>query len=199
MALPFLGLFIAFIAVISFFRKRSDRLQQDTEDAFWEREHQANLVRRKDISSLSYIIIPFEDFSIGVFQDTQLSELEQTLKSFSDKKILNLTGLSNTDLKMQYGPANLPALMEYDQNFTYLLHTLTQYIDRLIELEHLTEAVPVLEFCIEIGSDISAHYLTLADYYKNTQQSEKIQNLCEKASELNSLTKASILSKLEHL
>ena len=199
MALPFLGLFIAFIAVISFFRKRSDRLQQDTEDAFWEREHQANLVRRKDISSLSYIIIPFEDFSIGVFQDTQLSELEQTLKSFSDKKILKLTGLSNTDLKMQYGPANLPALMEYDQNFTDLLHTLTQYIDRLIELEHLTEAVPVLEFCIEIGSDISAHYLTLADYYKNTQQSEKIQNLCEKASELNSLTKASILSKLEHL
>ena len=199
MALPFLGLFIAFIAVISFFRKRSDRLQQDTEDAFWEREHQANLVRRKDISSLSYIIIPFEDFSIGVFQDTQLSELEQTLKSFSDKKILNLTGLSNTDLKMQYGPANLPALMEYDQNFTDLLHTLTQYIDRLIELEHLTEAVPVLEFCINIGSDISAHYLTLADYYKNTQQSEKIQNLCEKASALNSLTKASILSKLEHL
>ena len=196
MPLPFLGLFIAFIAVISFFRKRNDRLQQETEDAFWEREHQANLVRRKDISGLSYIIIPFEDFSIGVFHDTQLSELEQTLKSFSDKKILNLTGLSNTDLKMQYGPANLPALMEYDQNFTDLLHTLTQYADRLIELDHLAESIPVLEFCIKIGSDISAHYLTLADYYKNTQQTEKIQNLRKKAETLNSLTKLSILQRL---
>ena len=199
MALPFLGLFIAFIAIISFYRKRSDRRQQETEEAFWEREHQANLVRRKDISGLPYISIPFEDFSIGVFTDVQLAELEQILAGFSDKKILNLTGQSNTDLKMQYGPANLPALMEYDQNFTELLQVLTKYTNRLIELEHLKDAIPVLEFCIEIGSDVSAHYITLAAYYKDTKQPEKIQTLREKASALNSLTKLSILQKLETL
>ncbi|MBR5127953.1 MAG: hypothetical protein IKU69_05945 [Roseburia sp.] len=197
MALSLLGLFIAFFAVISFYRKRHDRLQQETDDNFWEREQQANFVRRKDISGLPYISIPFDSFSIGAFSDTQLSELETTLDSFREKKILNLTGQSNTDLKLLYGPANLTALTEYDQNFTDMLQSFTKYVNRLIELNHLEAAIPILEFCIETGSDISVHYTILADYYSKNGSTHKIDELREKASALNSLTKTSILQKLD--
>lgn len=197
MALPFLGLFIMLLATIAFFRKRNDRHQQETKEAFWEREQKANLVRRQDISGLPYINIPFEDFSIGAFSDENLTEAEQVLETFRDKKILNLTGQSNTDLKLQYGPANLPALTEYDQNFTDMLHALTNYSNRLIELEHMDVAIPVLEFCINVGSDVSSHYTTLANYYKAGGQNAKLDVLREKASALNSLTKTSILQKLD--
>ncbi len=197
MALSLLGLFIAIFAFISFFRKRHDRLQQETDKSFWEREQEANFVRRKDISGLPYISIPFDNFSIGAFSDTQLSEIETALDSFREKKILNLTGQSNTDLKLQYGPANLAALTEYDQNFTDMLQFFTKYVNRLIELNHLDAAIPVLEFCIEAGSDISTHYTILADYYKCSGNAHKIDGLREKASTLNSLTKTSILQKLD--
>ncbi len=199
MALPLLGLFIIALAVIRFYRKRNDRLQQETEESFWEREHQANLVRRKDISGLSYITIPFEDFSIGVFSNEKLAEAEQHLQTFSDKKILNLTGLTNTDLKMQYGPANLPALIECDQNFTDMLLALTDYINCLIEAGHMDAAVPVLEFCIGIGSDVSSHYAVLGNYYKAGGQTEKLDDLHAKASALSSLTRTSILQKLDSI
>ena len=197
MALSLLGLFIAIFAFVSFFRKRHDRLQQEADDNFWEREQQANFVRRKDISGLPYISIPFDSFSIGAFSDMQLSELESALDTFREKKILNLTGQSNTDLKLQYGPANLAALTEYDQNFTDMLQFFTKYVNRLIELNHLDAAIPVLEFCIECGSDISVHYTLLADYYMQNGKSYKIDELRKKASALNSLTKASILQKLD--
>ena len=197
MALPLLGLFIIAIAVIRFFRTRNDKLQQETEESFWEREHQANLVRRKDISGLSYINIPFEDFSIGAFSDEKLSNAEQQLSTFRDKKILNLTGLTNTDLKMQYGPANLSQLIEYDQNFTDLLLALTDYINALTESGHMDAAIPVLEFCINIGSDVSSHYTVLGSYYKAGGQTDNLNAIYEKASALNSLTKASILQRLD--
>lgn len=199
MALPFLGLFIMLLATIAFFRKRSDRRQQEVKEAFWEREQNANLVRRKDISGLPYISIPFEDFSIGAFSDEKLIDTERALETFRDKKILNLTGQTNTDLKMQYGPANLPTLMECDQNFTDMLRCLTDYSNRLIELEHMDAAIPILEFCVNSGSDVSSHYITLANYYKAGNQSEKLVDLREKASALNSLMKSSILQKIDDI
>lgn len=199
MAFPFLGLFIMLLAVISFYRKRSNRRQEEANTSFWDREHEANLVRRKDISGLPYIIIPFEDFSIGAFSDEKLIGIEHSLDAFRDKKILNLTGLTNTDLKLMYGPANLPALTEYDQNFTDMLHILTDYINRLIELEHFDAAVPVLEFCIEAGSDISNHYVLLAEHYKTQGDVSALENLHEKASTLNSLSKNPILQKLDSI
>ena len=199
MALSFLGLMVAIFCLVSFFRKRHDRFQEETDERFWERESEANLVRRKDISGLSYINIPFEDFSIGVFSDEKLSEAEQRLSTFAGKKILNLTGLTNTDLKMQYGPANLPTLMEYDQNFTEMLLALTDYSNCLIELNHMDKAVPVLEFCIRVGSDVSSHYTILGNYYKSGGQTAKLKDLRDKVSALNSLTKSSILQKLDNI
>ena len=199
MVLPFLGLFIMLIAAISFYSKRSTRHQQELNDSFWEREQKANFVRRQDISGLPYINIPFEDFSIGAFTDSELNEIEEHLLHFRDKKILNLNNQTNTDLKLQYGPANLPILTEYDQNFTDMLQLLTRYSNRLFELEQPEAALPVLTFCIEAGSDISAQYVQLAKYYKANGQIHKIESLKEKASHLDSLMKTSILQKLDTL
>lgn len=199
MKFPFLGLFLLLIFVLAYQIRKTNHKQKQADEDFWAREVEANHVRRQDISGLSYITIPFEKFPINLCDDEEVKSYEADLKELSGKKILNLTGISNTDLKLQYGPANLPVLSDYDQNYTTLARTLVKYADCLIKRGYEAEAVPVLEFAIETGSDISATYTMLADYYQKHGNSEGLANLREHAEQLTSLMKQPILDKLDHI
>lgn len=199
MAFPFLGLFIIFLSVAAYYRKRATAQQKKVTEDFWSREDQANQVRRKDISNLPYITIPLGKFPIGISDDEELTDYENDLKNLASRKILNLSHQSNTDLKLAYGPANLPALSEYDQNYTTLLRNLVAYADCLIKNGFEAEAVPVLEFGISIDSDIRANYTLLAELYKEQGNASKIQKLIDKAASLDSMMRSAILEQLHTL
>ena len=199
MAFPFLGLFIIFLSVAAYYRKRATAQQKKVTEDFWSREEQANQIRRKDISNLPYITIPLEKFPIGISDDEELTDYENDLKTLASRKILNLSHQSNTDLKLAYGPANLPALSEYDQNYTTLLRNLVAYADCLIKNGFKAEAVPVLEFGISIDSDIRANYTLLAELYKEQGNASKIQELIDKAASLDSMMRSAILEQLHTL
>ena len=196
MAFPFLGLFIIFLSVAAYYRKRATAQQKKVTEDFWSREDQANQIRRKDISNLPYITIHQEKFPIGISDDEELTDYENDLKTLASRKILNLSHQSNTDLKLAYGPANLPALSEYDQNYTTLLRNLVAYADCLIKNGFKSEAVPVLEFGISIDSDIRANYTLLAELYKEQGNASKIQELIDKAASLDSMMRSAILEQL---
>ena len=199
MAFPFLGLFIIFLSVAAYYRKRATAQQKKVTEDFWSREDQANQIRRKDISNRPYITIPLEKFPIGISDDEELTDYENDLKTLASRKILNLSHQSNTDLKLAYGPANLPALSEYDQNYTTLLRNLVAYADCLIKNGFKSEAVPVLEFGISIDSDIRANYTLLAELYKEQGKTAKIQELIDKAASLDSMMRSAILEQLHTL
>lgn len=197
--MKFLGLFIIVVCIISAAGKKHARKQRDINDAFWERETAANYARKKDISNLPYITIPLDKFPIGIEKNESLSEYESALQQLSEKKILNLSSQTNTDLKLAYGPANLPLLSEYDQNFSTLCTTLSAYGDRLLALGHEDEARAVLEYGVEIGSDISKTYLTLAGIYKKQGLTAELAHLKEYAEKLDSIMKKSILTHLAEI
>lgn len=199
MAFPFLGLFIIFLSVAAYYRKRATAQQKKVTEDFWSREDQANQIRRKDISNLPYITIPLEKFPIGISDDEELTDYENDLKTLASRKILNLSHQSNTDLKLAYGPANLPALSEYDQNYTTLLRNLVAYADCLIKNGFRADAIPVLEFGISIDSDIRANYTLLAELYKEQGKTAKIQELIDKAASLDSMMRSAILEQLRTL
>ena len=196
MRFPFLGLFIIFLSVAAFYRKRGTAQQKEAAENFWNREDKANQVRRKDISNLPYINIPLEKFPIGISDDEELIDYENDLKALATKKILNLSHQSNTDLKLAYGSANLPSLSEYDQNYTARLRSIVAYACCLVKNGFEAEAVPVLEFGIAIDSDIRANYTLLADIYKKQGDTSKINELITRASSLDSMMKSSILEQL---
>lgn len=193
----FLGLFIIAVCVISYLRKRQSKQQQAVTEMFWERENAANQVRRKDISGLPYINIPLENFPIGICKNNELTEYENTLKELAQLQILNLTGKTNTDLKLEYGAANLPFLTECDQNFSTLCQTVAAYGECLMKLGYESEAKTVLEFGISCGSDISKNFLLLADIYQKNGSTKKLEELKGHANNLDSLMKKSILQHLE--
>ena len=105
--------------------------------------------------------------------------------------------MSNTELKLNYGPANLPVLSEADENFSSLVRNLHKYAEALKDLDMKKEAIEVLEYAIDIGSDMSISYKLLSELYKGTDNSKKIDYLIKKAETLDSLMKEPILNYLK--
>ena len=192
-----LGWTAIFIAVVSYKRFKANRENQNAEERFWQRERDANNTRKQDISQLDYVDFSGVTLPFAQFEDTLLKECEQQVLNLMDKKALNLTGISNTDLKMIYGAANLPLLTQYDQNFTLLVRTLNTWGKRLQELSHSREAICVLAFAVSIGSDIKATWNLLAELYAANDDLSRIEDLKASAAKLNSLMKEPILSMLD--
>lgn len=192
-----IGIVIFFIFLIAYFRKKNTKAQNEIEATFWERETEANHVRRQDISGLPYISIPLENFPLNMYENSEIKECESLLKSLSEKKILNLGNQTNTDLKLQYGMANLQILSECEENFITLCRVLVAYAEALLACGSPREAQTVLEFGISCGSDISKNYLLLADLYLADHDSGAYDALISKAGLLDSPMKVSIVTRLK--
>lgn len=188
---------IIFIMVIGHNLRKSQRIKEKQELSFWERERLSNQVRRKPLDDLDYIKIPLESLPMQLLcEDEKVSDLQRMINELSLEPIVNLTGLSNTDLKFEYGTANITYLMKYDQNYTVLASTLQQWADILYQKGYLEETRQVLEFAVSTHTDVSHSYTMLADIYEKQNHPELIPQLIETAETLNSLNKEVILRHL---
>ncbi len=198
MKFPFLASFIIFVIWLAYEMRKADKKYKQGNEDFWEREARSNNTRRKSLDLLDYIKIPLDALPIHALEnDTTVISCLETLHRLQDEKIVNFTGISNTDLKMQYGVANLDTLSAYDQNFTELVTTLQAWAKALYDANLLGEAALVLEFAIRIRSDVSASYLLLARIYAQTGREAQIASLIETASGLNSLSGSMIVHSLQ--
>lgn len=129
----------------------------------------------------------------------ELADVEFEICKLADCRILNLTGISNTELRLAYGTANLEPLTAYDQNFTVLIRALQKWGTLLASAGKKEDAVTVLSYAISIGSDIAGTYATLARLYKEQGDYSGIEELKNSAEALTTLMKPSILRDLEQL
>ena len=198
MKFPFLASFIVLIITITLASKRAEKKRRKRNEEFWERERRANSVRKKSLEDLEYISIPFDSFPMDIASDDELiASCHKDLKGLRDEKIVNFTGLSNTDLKLEYGTANITVLSQYDQNYTLFVRTLQSWAKRLHELGYHDEALTVLEYAIATRTDISATYYLAASIYQEKGQTDKIKHLLFVADTLQSAMKNSIVRTLK--
>lgn len=129
----------------------------------------------------------------------ELAATEFDLCKLADCRMINLTGISNTELRLTYGTANLDPLTTYDHNFTVLIRTLQKWGTLLASAGRKDDAVTVLSYAVSIGSDIAGTYATLGRLYKERGELSKIQELKTSAETLTTLMKPSILRDLEQL
>ncbi len=175
---------------------KSEKSEKEIRDAFWARENEANTTRRKDITNLDFITIPPNISSVSGLVSQEILDTEAEIRALSDKKIVNFTGMTNTELKLTYGAPNFDLLSEYDNNYTKLVRLINKYGRLLFDEKCYDKAREVLEFGVSVGTDIGSTYTPPAEIYKLTGTPEKTDDLIEKAACLNSLTKASLLEKL---
>lgn len=192
----FLFAFILFTAILAVRRQRQTTKQEQANEAFLERERMANATRKKDISSLDYLSFTVQRLPIAEYSDEKLAEYESILTNLSSKKIINLSGYSNTDLKLMYGPANFNDLSEFDENYQTLSDTLFAYAKRETELDRTDSAITILEYAMELKIDSSQIYLLLAKLYQTLQTTEKIQTIIDTVSSMDESFASFVLPKL---
>jgi tetratricopeptide (TPR) repeat protein len=205
MKFPFLATFILFIILFNIRIRRVSRKEEQREEKFWERELRSNSVRKKSLDSLEYVHIPYDLLPFGTAgEDENLQKIEDELTAMKDEKIVNLTGITNTDLKLEYGTANITVLTQYDQNYTNLVIALQKWGDALYALGRFEDAAKVLEFAVKTRTDITATYRLLIDMYKTKLElneeeiQRKLDGLLPIAKNLNSLSRDVILKLLDY-
>ncbi len=170
------------------------------EDAFWETEAKANKTRKKPLDSLYYITIPTDSLPFFYDFDKKLDKIQEKILELSSKKIVNLSGITNTQLKLEYGAANLDTLTEYDENFTELTRTLYEWATCLRDLDKLDAAITVLEYGItNCHIDTYNHYMLLGKLYVANGQHNKLPELINSADSLDCLMHDSIIRDLTML
>lgn len=179
-------------------QRTSRKLTQDKQK-FWNRESESNFVRRADISNLEYLKPDFDKLPLDTAKELGLSDIVSNLEKLSDKKIINLSQYTNTDLKMMYGPANLDSLSEYDNNYTVLIRTLNTLGDALYEKGDPENAKCIYEYAISIGSDISNTYVKLGTIYYESNDIAALNLLIDRADKLTSLSASLITTKLNNI
>lgn len=199
MRLPFLASFIIFIAWLTYELAKSRKKAEKLEKSFWDREREANNTRKKPLDGLNFISLPLDELPFGTAagDNERIQEYEDVLRTLSTQKIVNLTGYSNTDLKLMYGAPNITVLTEYDQNYTLLARTLQQWASSLAELGFTAEAKTILEFAVSTDTDVSGSYRLLSSIYHDNGEDEKIASLLQRAQTLRSLSKNSIVRILQ--
>ena len=198
MKLPIFTTVVILSALTWFYMKRSGTQMKKDEEQFWDKELRANSTRKQPLTDLEFITVPYDTLPItGEIGNQVIMECEESMRRLKDAKIVNLNGISNTDLKLKYGVANLPLLSEFDQNYTDLITTLADWGEELQKTGRTRDAVKVLEFGISCHTDIKKNYLILADIYEEEKNYDAIDRLIESAEQLTSLTKSGILTELK--
>lgn len=198
MKMPFFASFIIFLIWLSYEISKSRRIGEKAQDAYWERENAANNTRRKSLDNLRYIVIPFDSLPMETLkEDEKIMEFHKTLHYLSESPIVNFTGFSNTDLKLEYGAPNIDLLARYDQSYTTLARTLQQWAEKLYQAGYVQEAKQILEFSISTDTDVSGSYRLLASIYSKEGETGKIKELEDRVRHLKSASRNIIVRILQ--
>ena len=200
MKFPILASVLILCALIAYNVHKQRNKIAEIQEAFWEREREANNTRRKPLDDLDYINIPLERLPMSSHRDnTRILEYTDTITELAGTPIVNLTGISNTDLKLKYGAPNIDLLSRYDQRYTTLAATLQKWAQELYDLGEKKDAKTVLEFAVSTGTDVSGTYRLLASIYIDEGDKQAVRNLIPTAEAVNSPLRDTILANLRSL
>lgn len=174
-----LAVFIILIVILNIILRKNKSSQENTELKFWEREREANFSRRKDISDLPYLTISEEKIPQNL--DT---EAKKNLLAVCGKQMLNLSGITNTDLKLQYGAANLEQLSACDSRFSVFTQSASDYAKELADAGFQSEAKELLELAVSCEADNSSVYTQLAALYQADGNAAGLSSLTDAAGKL---------------
>lgn len=187
-------------------QKHSTRRRESIKD-FMLREMEANTTRKKDISNLPYLNADVSRLPEKTADkkaemtdpDGEITAIYETLRALDGKQLLNLSDISNTDLKLAYGAANFPFLSECDTNFTIFTRNLQKLASLYAAADDSAAAIQVLEYALELHTDIGASYRLLGHLYADRKDTAALMHLTEAAASLPELTRTPVLQELEKL
>lgn len=197
--IPFPSLFVCFLIFIAWMhyeKHKAGKKEARTAEEFWRREEEANCARNKDISELPLLQISKDQIPMPDSNDENTCYYQKKVLDSLDLPMMDLSGYTNTDLKLAYGVGNFKTLSDYDENFNSFLMNLSNLGNAYFQTGLLAEAASVFRLCLDSGSQSARNYKALADVYAAMGQSYKISELIKEV-ESSGLPHSSTL--VEHL
>ncbi len=185
--IPYPTVIVALIfAVVLVVRLKSlSRKQKGDMQSFWDREREAAVAPSADLSNLPYITIPLDKFPLGICESDEAAMIEDELRALATHRLLNLTGKTNTDLRLAYGAANIKTMQQISDDFDRVTVLLVDYAKALLEEGHTDGAATVLEFGAREKTDMRSNYTLLADIYESQGQAGKLLSLADSVEALD--------------
>ena len=190
------GCTLILIMLIRYKSKKHDRQSGMRIDEFLQRELEANTTRKKDISGLPYLIADISrlpDLAGCPDPDGEIAAARKALARLDGTKLLNLSGISNTDLKLTYGAANFPVLSECDSHYTAYTRGLQRLGSLLFDAGDNERAALALEYAVELTTDIRATYRLLGAIYEKQGRSDAAAALRVREDELSEQLRGELL------
>ena len=197
---PLFTTIVLLAGFIFIFMKFTYSKPDDGTKRFLEKERRANSTLKKPLDDLDFVKVPLDAIPMPEpAVNERCASLIAEIKRLSEVKAVNLTGISNTDLKLTYGAPNLPILTEYDQNFTSICRNLFDLGCEYKNAGFTDEAIATLNCAVNLGTDISSNFTLLAEIYAEKGLYVEIQRLINQADNIRSLTKNSTITKLQNI
>lgn len=197
-------LFIIFLVVYRLKLSRIKSNHKDNVEQFMQKELEASKVRKTPMEDLPVLTIDIDHLPLWKNAPTDskkqpIWEAQQRVLEAAVLPMSNLADQSNIELKLQYGPANLEILTNYESNFVRFTQSLFEWSKSLQNAGHEKEAISILEYAVDMDTDLSQIYRLLGDLYKQKKQPQKLKSLQEKAAQFSSPTMINITTYLSSL
>ncbi len=181
--------------------RRSNARSKKAMEEFWEKERSSYKAPSHPVGDLDFIEFP-GDLPLDIpTNNPRVREYQETLKILENEKVLDLSGITNTDIRMAYGNKNMEELSRADMRYTTLCRFLNNLAMEYMKIGYTVEAEKLLCFAISCGSDIKETYLMTGRMYMEKEDRVSLNSLIEKAEKLpdTSHTKKDILRELTDL
>ena len=178
-------LFITFLVIYNYKMAKVSKEIDKSNDQFIERERKADFTRKKPLDDIKFVK-PNINIMSSISQDDIDDDLynkiilcKENYEKVANLKMAFFRNKTNTDLKLQYGAANLNTLINFESTYNNLLSIIIKWAKLLIEANKEKEAIILLEEGIRLESDFEANYTLLIDLYEKSNEISKLKNLKE--------------------
>ncbi len=200
----FLILFLTFLFIWNHNLQKRQKAHQANKEAFWGKERQSLVVRKKDIPAELYFhpdisCLSFPDLALDAASKIKYEALKKQLHDSLSLPMLSFHDMSNTDLRLTFGTANQPVITQAEENYEAFLNFLYEYATLMKQHGKNSEAIAALEEAIRLKSDICQHYFLLGELYQAESDREALDVLIALAKDMTSASKQRILNHLTKL
>ncbi len=179
--------------------RRNNVRSRKIRDEFWERERSSYKAPSRPTDDLESVTFP-EDLPLDIDTgDPVLSESQGILKNLSRERIINLSNITNTDIRLSYGKDNLPELSRADARYITLLRALNTLASGYIRLGYKEEGKKLLTFALDAGSDLKESWLALGQLYLDEDDIPSLISLKKKAEGIEGVSGKDIRKGLDAL
>ena len=148
-------------------------------------EEMANFSRKKEIPENLFINAGIELLPMREFEDTEefkrINKSQAYVIKRSTFKMIRLkTPMTNRELKIKFGYANLENIIAYEDNFVRYIFALCDWAETLLEMGEKEDAISILEFAVDMIPEQSKPYTLLIDAYGESKCKSELLNLKDK-------------------